>query len=96
MTDQPETINTDERALSQPGRSRPAQARRQVRRPLAGSPFTVRVAQPVEHFAVGDRVTHDTHGLGSVVGVEEDTGVLVDFGSRREWICTPFAKLSKL
>jgi hypothetical protein len=96
MVDETDTTRTDERAVGQPDRVRPVQVRRATRRPLPSSPFSVRVAQPVEQFSVGDRVTHDKHGLGSVVGVEEDTGVLVAFGTRREWITAPFAKLSKL
>jgi hypothetical protein len=66
------------------------------RRYHPGSPFQAPVLQPVEQYAVGDRVTHDRHGLGSVICVEEETGVLVDFGSKREWITTPYSKLSKL
>jgi hypothetical protein len=54
------------------------------------------VLPPVEQFSVGDRVTHDRHGLGSVICVEEETGVLVDFGAQRGWFTSPFAKLSKL
>ena len=54
------------------------------------------MAPPVEQYEVGDRVTHDQHGLGSVVDVVEDKGVLVDFGSVRQWITPPYGKLSKL
>lgn len=66
------------------------------RRYLPGSPFQAPVLPPVEQFSVGDRVTHDRHGLGSVICVEEETGVLVDFGAQRGWFTSPFAKLSKL
>ncbi len=66
------------------------------RRYHPGSPFQAPVLQPVEHYAVGDRVTHDRHGLGSVVCVEEEIGVLVDFGAKKEWIASPYNKLSKL
>jgi hypothetical protein len=68
-----------------------------IRRPLPGSPFNVpTVARPVEHFAVSDRVTHDTYGLGLVIGVEPDVAVLVDFGPRQVRIVAPYSKLGKL
>ncbi|HEX3925028.1 MAG TPA: hypothetical protein VHY31_22285 [Streptosporangiaceae bacterium] len=41
-------------------------------------------------------MTHDRYGLGVVVGVEEEVAVLVDFGSQRERITTPYSKLTKL
>ncbi len=41
-------------------------------------------------------VTDDQHGLGRIIGVEGETAVLVDFGSRQLRIPTPFTKLSKL
>lgn len=49
----------------------------------------------IEIFTVGDRVTHDTHGLGRIVG-REDAAVAVDFGSHRVRVTSPFAKLTKL
>ncbi len=42
-----------------------------------------------------DRVTHDTYGLGRIVG-EEVAAVIVDFGSRQVRIASPFHKLTKL
>lgn len=67
------------------------------RRHLPSSPFNAPSAPaPVEHFAVNDRVTHDQYGLGSVISVEEDIAVLVDFGPRRVRIISPYAKLTKL
>ena len=45
---------------------------------------------------VGDRVTHDKYGLGTVTSVEEGTALLIDFGSHVQRILTPSAKLSKL
>ena len=40
-----------------------------IRRPhLAGSPFAPYVDRVVEQYALNDRVTHDAHGLGRVVG----------------------------
>ena len=77
--------------LVKPSRARPA------RRPLPGSPFNVPVADdPVETFAVGDSVTHDKYGLGSVIGIEDETVILVDFGTHRLRILLPCAKLIKL
>jgi hypothetical protein len=67
------------------------------RRFLPGSPFNDRPADPpVEQFTVRDRVTHDKYGLGWVVLVEDDDAVIVDFGSRKVRIRSPFARLTKL
>jgi hypothetical protein len=66
------------------------------RRVLPGSPFNnLQPVQEVERFAVEDRVTHDTYGLGRVVLVESET-VTVDFGSQHIRIGSPFHKLTKL
>ena len=43
-----------------------------------------------------DQVTHDKYGLGRVICVEDDTILIIDFGSRRVQITTPCAKLTKL
>ena len=53
-------------------------------------------APPVEVFALSDRVTHDTYGLGVVISVENDVAVVVDFGPRTERIAAPYDKLFKL
>jgi len=45
---------------------------------------------------VQDQVTHDKYGLGRVISVEDDTILIVDFGSRRVQIAMPCAKLTKL
>jgi hypothetical protein len=67
------------------------------RRFLSTSPFNTPAADPpAERFAVQDQVTHDKYGLGRVIAVEDDTAVIVDFGSRRIRITTPCAKLTKL
>ena len=64
---------------------------------LPTSPFGARVlTPPAEHFAVQDQVTHDKYGLGRVISVEDDTILIIDFGSRRVQITTPCAKLTKL
>jgi hypothetical protein len=51
---------------------------------------------PVGQFAMQDQVTHDKYGLGRVIGVEDDTALVIDFGSRHVRIMTPFAKLTRL
>ncbi len=67
------------------------------RRHLANSPFNVPVIDtPVEQFAIHDRVTHDRYGLGSVIGIEADIAVLVDFDGQPVRITSPYPKLSKL
>jgi hypothetical protein len=71
-------------------------ARAATRRHLPTSPFSPPVAPLVGHFAVQDQVTHDKYGLGRVIGVEDDTALVVDFGSRQVRIVTPFAKLTLL
>jgi hypothetical protein len=68
-----------------------------TRRHLPTSPFKpAPPAPPVEQFASQDQVTHDKYGLGRVVGVEDDTAVIVDFGGQQVRIVTPFTKLTKL
>jgi hypothetical protein len=67
------------------------------RRHLATSPFKPPDPEPpAECFAVGDKVTHDKYGLGTVTGVEEGTALIIDFGSHVQRILTPSAKLSRL
>lgn len=67
------------------------------RRHLPTSPFKPPPPEPpVESFAVEDLVNHDTYGLGRVIGVEEGTAVLVDFGTQKVRITAPYAKLAKL
>ena len=72
-------------------------ARAATRRLLPTSPFDAPApAPPAEQFAVQDQVTHDKYGLGRVVGVEDDTTLIIDFGSLRVRVTTPCAKLTKL
>jgi hypothetical protein len=72
-------------------------ARAASRRFLPTSPFNaLPVAPPVEQFTARDQVTHDKYGLGRVVLVEDDEAVIVDFGSQKIRIPSPFAKLTKL
>lgn len=66
-------------------------------RQLPGSPFNAnRIPVPVAEYLVDDRVSHDSHGLGTVINVEPGIAVTVDFGSHRRRIVSPFTKLSKL
>jgi hypothetical protein len=68
-----------------------------TRRYLPGSPFNVPVVEdPIETFAPGDLVTHDKYGLGRVIRVEDETVILVDFGTARLRVALPCAKLIKL
>ena len=72
-------------------------ARAASRRHLPSSPFNRPVAdEQLEEFAVNDRVTHDKFGLGSVIAVEHERAVVVDFGTHRVRIPAPYAKLGKL
>ena len=67
-----------------------------ARRYLPGSPFQAPApVRPAETFAVRDQVTHDTYGLGVILGVEADA-VLVDFRPQHRRIPLPCAKLTKL
>lgn len=53
------------------------------RRPVPGSPFAepaAAVAAPAD-YAVGDRVTHDRHGLGVVLAVGFPAVLRIDFGA---------------
>ena len=68
-----------------------------TRRFLPTSPFKPAPAPPpAEQFAVQDQVTHDKYGLGRVMSVEDDTALVIDFGTHKVRIATPCAKLTKL
>ncbi|HXL96314.1 MAG TPA: hypothetical protein VN969_45985 [Streptosporangiaceae bacterium] len=72
-------------------------ARATNRRYLPTSPFnSTAPAPPVEDFEVADQVTHDKYGLGRVVSVEDDSALIIGFGTRLVRIMMPCAKLSKL
>jgi hypothetical protein len=62
---------------------------------LASSPFQPRPAPVIETYVVDDRVSHDSYGLGRVVGVDAG-GAMVDFMGNAVWITTPFRKMTKL
>ena len=49
----------------------------------------------VEAYVVDDRVSHDSYGLGRVVGLGAG-GAQVDFMGKTLWITTPFSKMTKL
>ncbi|MDQ0993742.1 hypothetical protein [Streptomyces sp. V3I7] len=66
------------------------------KRHLPTSPFKAPVTTAPKHFAVGDQVTHDTYGLGRVIGIEDGIAALVDFGSERIRILSPYSKMTKL
>ena len=66
-------------------------------RTLPGSPFnhpSVAVAEAT--YALSDRVSHDRYGLGTVVGTENGTAVLVDFGPKVLRVALPTTKMVKL
>ncbi len=65
------------------------------RRHLASSPFKPDPEPVIEQFEVGDMVTHDSYGMGRVVGVEAHA-VTVDFGTQTVRLTSPFHKLSVL
>lgn len=65
------------------------------RRHLASSPFKPAEIPEIETFDVDDQVSHQSHGLGRVVGTEK-AAVTVDFGTRILRIVSPFQKLEKL
>ena len=68
-----------------------------TRRYLPASPFNNPPPDPpVDRFTLRDRVNHDRYGLGTVIGVEDDVAVLIDFGTERKRILTPCAELFKL
>ena len=49
----------------------------------------------IEEFVLDDRVSHDSHGLGRVVGVDAG-GVTVDFSGTKIRVTTPFRKMAEL
>ena len=68
-----------------------------ARRYLPGSPFNAPVAEePAESYALCDLVSHDKYGLGSVLGVEGEAALVIDFGTHRRRIMLPCRRLLKL
>ncbi len=69
---------------------------RPKRRPhLANSPFQPEPEVVLERYDRGDLVSHDIHGLGSVVAADAH-GVTVNFGARTLRVTSPYAKMEKL
>ncbi len=73
----------------------PGSSSRPSRRHLATSPFKQKVEPEIPTFALHDRVSHQTYGLGRVVN-EESAAVTVDFGDATHRIVSPFHKLERL
>jgi hypothetical protein len=67
-----------------------------TKRYLPTSPFKESVEPPCQRFAVGDRVTHDTYGLGRVTAVEEGIAVVVDFGAMQLRVASPYTRMTGL
>jgi hypothetical protein len=68
-----------------------------ARRYLPGSPFNVPIAEePAESYEPRDLVSHDKYGLGSVLEVQGQDAIVVDFGTHRRWVSLPCARLVKL
>ncbi|MBL0884728.1 DNA helicase PcrA [Myceligenerans indicum] len=58
---------------------------------------SVNVQKSVPSLDVGDKVTHDTYGLGTVIGVEKNDVVKIDFGSNgSKRIALKYTKVTKL
>lgn len=67
-----------------------------ARRRLPSSPFLPPVEVDHPTYAVGDRVCHDTFGLGRVIGLEGTIAVSIDFGSFTRRVTLPASRLSAL
>jgi hypothetical protein len=65
------------------------------RRHLANSPFRPDPEPIIEQFECGDRVNHDSYGVGRVIGVEAGA-VTVDFRTQTLRITSPFSKMTVL
>lgn len=68
---------------------------RPQRRHLASSPFKPTIEPEIETFHLHDRVSHQSYGLGRVVGTES-AAVTVNFGTQTVRIVSPFHRLEKL
>ncbi len=67
-----------------------------TRRYLSSSPFQRPAEEPAAVYEMGERVTHDTYGLGRVIGLENGVAVNVDFGSFAKRIKLPTKKMMSL
>jgi hypothetical protein len=70
-------------------------SRRTPRRTFASSPFRPEPERVVEQYEPGDMVSHDIHGMGTVVAVDAHAAT-VNFGSQTLRVNSPFAKMEKL
>ncbi|MFL6089989.1 MAG: hypothetical protein ACJ71Z_07595 [Aeromicrobium sp.] len=66
------------------------------RRHLSSSPFPPPVEVDHPTYALGERVCHDTFGLGRVIGLEGSIAVSVDFGSFTRRVTLPTPRLFSL
>jgi len=66
------------------------------RRHLPSSPFPPPAEVNHPTYVVGERVCHDTYGLGRVIGVEGTTAVSIDFGSFTRRVTLPASRLFAL
>jgi hypothetical protein len=66
------------------------------RRHLSSSPFAPPAEVDHPTYVVGDRVCHDTFGLGRVIGVESTIAVSIDFGSFTRRVTLPTPRLFAL
>lgn len=65
------------------------------RRHLPSSPFNAPPARAIEQYSVGDRVSHDKYGLGTVLDTAEHT-ITVEFGRERIRLASPYTKVTRL
>jgi hypothetical protein len=63
---------------------------------LSSSPFLPPVEIDHPRYAVGERVCHDTFGLGRVIALEGTVAVSVDFGSFTRRVTLPASRLFAL
>jgi hypothetical protein len=66
------------------------------RRHLTSSPFAPPADVDHPTYVVGERVCHDTFGLGRVINVEGTVAVSIDFGSFTRRITLPASRLFAL
>jgi hypothetical protein len=66
------------------------------RQHLSSSPFQPPAEVDHPTYAVGERVCHDTYGLGRVINVEGTSAVSIDFGSFTRRVTLPASKLFAL
>jgi hypothetical protein len=65
------------------------------RRHLSSSPFQADPEPVIEQFEFGDTVSHDSYGVGRVVGTDVDS-VTVDFRTQTVRVTSPYSKMTKL